>query len=129
MRLYKWGLFAISLCTIFPFGVANANRHENICLANPDPQLCGLLSNPFSAILDIFDVIVPGFGLLIFWGPIVFGLWFTTKSPAIASIFGLIIISVVTPLHPQAVGMALILVAVSTGIGLIQVFQRIKQTV
>ena len=109
-------------------------RDEALCWANPDPQLCGLLTHPFSAILAPFDAIAPGYGLLFIWAPLVFGLWFATKSPAIAGIFGVILVGVDVSIgdiaiNPTAIGMGLMLVAVSAGIGLIQVFQRIKQTV
>jgi len=115
---------------ISPLGFAYASRADAICWANPDPELCGLLTNPFKAIVAPFDVIAPGYGVLFLWAPIVFGLWFSTKSPAIAAIFGVIVIALLTdPLNSIAVGVGMVLVAVSAGIGFVQIFQRIKQTV
>ncbi len=123
------GIVFISMF-MFPTGFAFANRHENICWSNPDPTLCGLLQNPFKVIIAPFDAIAPGYGVLFLWGPIVFGLWFKTKSPAIAAIFGVVLVTVLTdPLNQTAVGIGWILVAFSAGIGFIQIFQRIKQTV
>jgi hypothetical protein len=128
MQSQHWLILAISILGS-SVGIAYASTpDESICWANPDARLCGLLDNPFSVILTPFDVIVPGFGIILLWGPLVFGLWFKTKSPAIAGIFGIILISVLTGLNPQAVGIGLVLIAVSAGIGLIQIFQRIKQT-
>lgn len=112
---------------------AYANRHEGICFANPDPLFCGILENPFREfIVAPFETIAPGFGQLFIWAPVVFGLWFATKTPAIASIFGLILVSVLTDWSSDeqlAIGVGIVLVAISAGIGLIQIFQRIKQTV
>lgn len=99
------------------------------CYNDPDNTICGLSDNPFSAIMGIFDVIVPGFGLLLLWGPIVFAFWIKTQEPKIASIVGIIIAVTVTGLNPQAINMGIVLVAMSAGIGLISIFQRVKQTV
>lgn len=117
--------FLVSLLIDFAY----ASHHEDICWANPDAELCGLLSSPFSVIIAPFETIAPGYGVLFLWAPVVFGLWFATRSPAIAGIFGVVLVSVVEGIHPQAVGVGLVLIAVSGGIALIQVFQRIKQTV
>lgn len=98
------------------------------CYNNPDPTLCGFTSNPFSATLDYFDQIMPGFGALLLWGPIVFGLWYKTQQPLIAGFAGLILIGTVTGLHPQGVAIGLLLMAMSLGIAFIDIFRRLKQT-
>ena len=98
------------------------------CYNNPDPSLCGFTSNPFSAVLDVFDQVMPNFGVLILWGPIVFGLWYKTQKPEIAGFAGVIIVGTVAGLHPTAVSIGILLVAFSLGISFIGIFQRIKQT-
>ena len=98
------------------------------CYNNPDPSICGFTSNPFSAILDYFDQLMPGFGLLLLWGPIIFGLWYSTQTPEVAGFAGIIVIAVVTGLHPQAISIGLLLLAASLAIAFIGIFQRIKQT-
>jgi hypothetical protein len=116
---------------------AFANRHEDFCWANPwlddtsfNECYLQLITNPFSAILLPFETIAPGFGSLFLWGPLVFGVWYKTKSPGIAAIFGIVLVSVLQePLYAKAVGIGLVLVAVAAGIMFIQIFQRIKQTV
>ena len=100
----------------------------DFCLNDPDPTLCGFTTNPFEAILDYFDQIIPGFGVLILWGPIVFGLWYKTQEPKIAGFAGVIIVATVTGLHPTAVSLGILLVAASLGIALIGLFIRVKQT-
>lgn len=129
-------ILLLSLPILFVINPAFADRHENICWSSPFIGESGfnscyenLITNPFSAILAPFDTIAPGFGALFLWGPIVFGLWYKTKSPAIAGIFGIIISSTVIGLHTVAVGIGLVLIAISAGISMIQIFQRIKQTV
>lgn len=111
---------------------------EAICWSNPfsDSSQTALgscyknmITSPFSAIMAPFDTIAPGFGLLFIWAPVVFALWFKTKSPAIAGIFGIIIVGTGLSFHAMAVGMGIVLLAISGGISLVQIFQRIKQTV
>lgn len=133
---HVWLFLILSLPVMIPTTPAFANRHQDLCWSNPWVGESGfndcytqLITNPFSAILAPFETIAPGFGALFLWGPIVFGLWYKTKSPAIAGIFGIIVASTVTGLHSSAVGMGLVLIAISAGIMLIQIFQRIKQTV
>lgn len=99
------------------------------CYNDPDPTVCGLTTSPFSAIMDVFDVIIPGFGLLILWGPIVFAFWIKTQKAEIAGIVGVIVASTVTGLNPTAVSMGIVLIAVSAGLALVGIFQRVKQTV
>src|SRR3990167_753258 len=101
----------------------------NLCLSSPDPDLCGFTTNPFGTIMEVFDQLIPGFGLLLLWGPIVFALWYKTQQPLIAGIFGIIISVTVTGLHPTATYMGLTLVAMSAGLALVAIFQRVKQTV
>lgn len=99
------------------------------CFNDPDVTVCGLTDAPFSAIMAVFDVIVPGFGLLMLWGPIVFAFWIKTQKAEIAGIVGIIIASTVTGLHPTALSMGIVLVAISAGLSLVGIFQRVKQTV
>lgn len=77
--------------------------------------------------MDYFDQLMPGFGVLLIWGPIVFGLWYSTQQPTIAGFAGVVIVGTVTGLHPQAVSMGILLLAISLGIAFIQIFQRLKQ--
>lgn len=79
--------------------------------------------------MGIFDVIVPGFGTLLLWGPIVFAFWIKTQKAEIAGIVGIIISATVTGLNPQAINMGIVLMAISAGISIVGIFQRVKQTV
>lgn len=99
------------------------------CYNDPDPTVCGLTSSPFSAVMGIFDVIVPGFGTLLLWGPVVFAFWIKTQKAEIAGIVGIIIAATVTGLNPQAINMGMVLMAISAGLSLVGIFQRVKQTV
>lgn len=98
------------------------------CYNDPDPTICGFTSNPFSAAMDYFDQIMPGFGTLLLWGPIIFGLWYKTQQPLIAGFAGIILVGTVTGLHPQGVAIGLLLMAMSLGIAFIDIFRRLKQT-
>lgn len=98
------------------------------CYNNPDPTICGFTTNPFSAAMDYFDQIMPGFGTLLLWGPIVFGLWYKTQQPLIAGFAGIILVGTITGLHPQGVAIGLLLMAMSLGIAFIDIFRRLKQT-
>ena len=98
------------------------------CYNDPDPTICGFTSNPFSATMDYFDQIMPGFGTLLLWGPIIFGLWYKTQQPLIAGFAGIILVGTVTSLHPQGVAIGLLLMAMSLGIAFIDIFRRLKQT-
>lgn len=120
-------VLAITVSSSFHLAFAGIPPN-NFCLNNPDPTLCGFTTNPFSAVLDVFDQLMPGFGMLILWGPIVFGLWYKTQKPEIAGFAGIIIVATVEGLHPTAVSIALLLLAASLGIALIQIFIRVKQT-
>lgn len=107
-------------------------RDTNDQATGLNPCYQQLITKPFSVITAPFDVIAPGFGVLFIWAPIVFGLWFKTKSPAIAGIFGIVIVGTglfTGNTSKTAIGVGITLLAVSTGISLIQIFQRIKQTV
>lgn len=97
------------------------------CYNDPDPSLCGFTDNPFSAVMDYFDQLMPGFGTLLLWGPIVFGLWYKTQQPLVAGFAGIVIVGTVQGLHDQSVAMGLLLVAMSLGIAFIDIFRRIKQ--
>lgn len=98
------------------------------CYNDPDPTICGFTSNPFSATMEYFDQIMPGFGTLLLWGPIIFGLWYKTQQPLIAGFAGIILVGTVTGLHPQGVAIGLLLMAMSLGIAFIDIFRRLKQT-
>lgn len=97
------------------------------CYNDPDPTICGFTTNPFSATMDYFDQIMPGFGTLLLWGPIIFGLWYKTQQPLIAGFAGIILVSTITGLHPQGVAIGLLLMAMSLGIAFIDIFRRLKQ--
>ncbi len=99
------------------------------CYNDPDETLCGLTTNPFGSLMGVFDQVMPGFGLLLLWGPITFGIWWKTQSAGLTGIFGVLLAGTVAGLHPTAVNMGIVLLSISLGIGLIQIFQRVKQTV
>lgn len=127
--MLKWILLVMAIMTLGTFQTVYAGTPPaDFCLNDPDPTLCGFTTNPFEAILDYFDQIIPGFGVLILWGPIVFGLWYKTQEPKIAGFAGVIIVATVTGLHPTAVSLGILLVAASLGISLIGLFVRVKQT-
>lgn len=98
------------------------------CYNDPDPTICGFTDNPFSATMDYFDQLMPGFGVILLWGPIVFGLWYKTQQPLIAGFAGVLIVGTVSGLHPQSVGVGMLLIAMSLGIAFIDIFRRLKQT-
>lgn len=111
------------------FASTDLGRPFDSCWFHPDTlTFCGLKTSPFSAFMSVFDVVVPGFGMLFIWGPIVLGLWYGTKSPMIAGIFGMIISVTVTGLHPQSVGVGILLFALASALATIEIFQRIKQS-
>ncbi len=97
------------------------------CYNDPDVTICGLTDAPFSAVMGIFDIIIPGFGTLLLWGPIVFAFWIKTQKAEIAGIVGIIIATTVSGLHPVAINMGIVLMAMSAGIAIIGIFQRVKQ--
>jgi hypothetical protein len=99
------------------------------CYNSPDETLCGLTTNPFGSLMGVFDQVMVGFGLLLLWGPITFGIWWKTQSAGLTGIFGVLLAGTLTGLHPTAVNMGIVLLSISLGIGLIQIFQRVKQTV
>lgn len=122
-------LFIIAVSALAPISAyAQSSPPIDSCYNDPDPTLCGFTSNPFSAIMDYFDSLMPGFGTILLWGPIVFGLWYSTQSPQIAGFAGLILVATITTLHPTAVSIGLTLMAISLGIAFINIFQRLKQT-
>lgn len=123
-------LFYILAPVLFVMGPVIAyGAPGDLCHENFDVNPCGILDNPLSAILAPFDAVVPGFGVLLLWGPIVFAIWMTTKSTAITSVIGILIAVSVAGLHPQAVGIGLALVVVSFGIMIFQLFPRIKNPI
>lgn len=123
-------LFYILAPVLFMFGPVIAyGAPGDLCHENFSANPCGILDNPLSAILAPFDAVVPGFGVLLLWGPIVFAIWMATKSTAITSVIGILIAVSVAGLHPQAVGIGLALVVVSFGIMIFQLFPRIKNPI
>lgn len=123
-------IFFIIFCAVIglsQFAYA-ASPPIDSCYNYPDPTICGFTSNPFEATMDYFDQLMPGFGTLLLWGPIIFGLWYKTQQPLIAGFAGIIIVGTVTSLHPQGVAIGLLLVAMSLGIAFIDIFRRLKQT-
>ena len=122
-------LLLVFSCLAFGMNLAYASDPPiSSCYNNPDVTICGFTSNPFSAAMDYFDQIMPGFGTLLLWGPIIFGLWYKTQQPLIAGFAGLILVGTVTSLHPQSVAIGLLLMAMSLGIAFIDIFRRLKQT-
>ena len=130
MVILKTILMVMILVTLGSFNMVYAQSDPpfDSCFNSPDPTICGFTSNPFEAILDVFDQIMPGFGVLLLWGPVIFGLWYKTQKPEIAGFAGVIIVATVTGLHPAAVSIGILLLAASLGISFIGIFQRIKQT-
>jgi len=126
----KWILLIAGIIILGSFHTALAQSDPpfDSCFNDPDPTICGFTSNPFEAILDVFDQIMPGFGVLLLWGPVIFGLWYKTQKPEIAGFAGVIVVATVTGLHPAAVSIGILLLAASLGISFIGIFQRIKQT-
>lgn len=88
---------------------------------------CGLLTNPLGFATEPFDELMPGFGGLLLWGPIVFAIWMVSKSPMITAVVGLIISTSVIGLDQEAVGVGVLLMALSIGIAMFQLFPRIKR--
>jgi len=122
--------FMITFVLLSTWGVAYGGTPPvDLCFNDPGTDLCGLTTNPFGSLLDFFDQLIPGFGSLLLWGPIVFGIWYKTQRPEIAAIVGIIITVTVTGLHPTAINMGITLAAISGAIGLVGIFQRVKQTV
>lgn len=113
-----------AICWSDPF-----TRDSNDIATGLSSCYTGFLQKPFSVITAPFDTIAPGYGLLFIWAPIVFALWFKTKSPAIAGIFGVVLVGTGLAFNAVAVGVGIVMLALSGGISLVQIFQRIKQTV
>ena len=118
-------LLVLVVLTIAP-SVAFAAPGD-LCYEKIDGDLCGMMTNPISAITMPFEGLMPGFGSLLLWGPIVFVIWLVSKNTMITSATGLIIAVSVVGLNPQALGAGLLLVALSIGIAIFQLFPRIKQ--
>lgn len=85
-----------------------------------------LTNQTMTAILEPFDIVIPGFGLLIVWGPIVMALWILSKDALLTGIFGMIIAGTITGLTPQAVAIGVMLFGVSLAFALFTVFPRLK---
>ncbi len=129
MPAYPLAFLAIfTIIAFIPAAYAGSPPFDS-CYNDPDPTLCGLTTDPFGSLMNYFDQFMVGFGLLLLWGPITFGIWWKTQSAGLTGIFGLLLAGTLTGLHPVAVNMGIVLLAISLGIGLIQIFQRVKQTV
>jgi len=113
---------------ILGFGLAYADPGD-LCHERFSNNPCNILDNPFSAMMNPFDAVIPGFGVLLLWGPIVFAIWMSTKSLAITGVVGFLVSVTVSGLHEQAVGLGLMLMAVSFGIMIFQLFPRVKQSI
>jgi len=113
---------------VLGFGLAYADPGD-LCHETFSNNPCGILDSPFDAMMNPFDAVIPGFGVILLWGPIVFAIWLSTKSTAITGVIGVLISVTVTGLHPQAVGLGLMLMVVSFAIMIFQLFPRVKQAV
>jgi len=123
-------LLFISVIFFLGFGISNAfGAPGDLCHEQFSNNPCGFLDNPMGAMMVPFDAVIPGFGMLLLWGPICFAIWMTTKSTIITSVVGILIAVTVSGLHPQALGLGLMLVVVSFGIGIFQLFPRIKNPI
>ena len=124
-------LVGLSLMSILPVLLislpAAYGDPGDLCQEQLSTDPCGLMSNPLSFATQPFDEIMPGFGGLMLWGPIVFAIWMVSKSPMITAVVGLIIAVSVTGLDQEAVGVGVLLVALSIGIAMFQLFPRIKR--
>lgn len=98
-----------------------------LCQEQISVDPCGLLSNPLSFATQPFDELMPGFGGLLIWGPVIFAIWMVSKSPMITAVVGLIVATSVIGLDQDAVGVGVLLMALSIGIAMFQLFPRIKR--
>jgi len=122
--LFLTTVFFLGIGVNHAFGAPGDLCHEQFS-NNP----CGFLDNPMGAIMVPFDAVIPGFGVLMLYGPIVFAIWMTTKSTAITGVVGILIAVTVAGIHPQAIGLGLMLVAVSFGIMIFQLFIQVKNPI
>ena len=47
----------------------------DLCQEQISVDPCGLLSNPLGFATEPFNELMPGFGAILIWGPVIFALW------------------------------------------------------
>lgn len=97
-----------------------------LCVESYDCSLANLLESPFSNILMPLDFVLPGFGMLVVWGPVVLAIWLISKDATLTGIFGMLISGVMTGLNPDALAMGIMLFVVSLGFSLFTLWPRLK---
>lgn len=123
---YLLALLALSL-TMIP--VAEA-RDPQYCFEDA-ADLCGLASGDpatiFAGIMDPLETQVPGFAMIIFWGGIMAILWFKTENIMLLGLIGIFVNATIIGISGTAQGIGLLLLGVSNGLLLFQLFrQRIQ---
>lgn len=106
-------------------GLAFAQRTE-LCFENYECSTEEILKKPMVGILNPFEVVIPGFSLLVVWGPVVMAVWIISKDALLTGIFGMVIAGTMTGLNPDAVAVGVMLFAASLGFALFTIFPRLK---
>ena len=103
------------------FGAPN-----DLCYENYDCSMAELVQQPLKNILMPFDIVLPNFGMLVVWGPIVMAIWILSKDALVTGIFGMLISGVMTGLNQEAVAIGMLLFAISLGFALFTLYPRLK---
>lgn len=118
----KW----LILFLLFVPSLAFASERTELCFESYECSTSLLVDKPMTGILSPFDVVIPGFGILIVWGPIVLAIWILSKDALLTGIFGMIIAGTLTGLNQQAFAIGIMLFAASFGFALFTIFPRLK---
>ncbi|MEO9308978.1 MAG: hypothetical protein ABI337_01630 [Nitrososphaera sp.] len=119
----SWVIFALGV--LISTNLAFAQRTE-LCFENYECSAEKILQAPMRGILEPFEVVIPGFSLLVVWGPIVMAIWILSKDALLTGIFGMIISGTMTGLNPDAVAVGVTLFAASLGFAFFTIWPRLK---
>jgi len=91
-----------------------------------DP-LCGMMDDPFGAMLKAYDPIFGDLTIALLWGILISVLWIRVQNTALVGIVGLVAAGAITGLSPEAYRVGIMLSVIAMGIMLFQLIQsRIK---
>lgn len=94
------------------------------CWESLTSNFCGLFTNPLQAIQAPFVSYFGIWFLVIVWATFVAILWLRSQNPMLISVVGIVICFTINGLQPKAIGVGLLLIAMSIGMSIYQLYQQ-----
>lgn len=110
----------LSLISAWPIG-------NPACWESLDGKFCGLFTKPLEAIQQPFISYFGVWFLVIVWATFIAIIWLRSQNPMMVAVVGIIFAFLIPSMDQRAIGVGMLLVALSIGITFYQLYQQRAQ--